>query len=142
MNEDILRADPRLRRWTIGMLILAGVLCVGALFAFQGWMGATIGDVESLEDVVVRLRRWTALALTGSALCLAILALLAARKGRLACLTGQWPLPGARVIRDTPMRRGEPARRIGRLLQVTALVLLVLAVVAALVSLRLFNLSR
>ena len=142
MSNDMLRADPRLRRRTIGILVAAAVLCVAAVLVFQRWMLGVADEVQSLDALVPRLQTWTALALTGSALCLAVLAWLAARSGRRACQSEQWPLPGARVIRDTPMRRGAPARRVGRLLQVTALALIALAIGAALVSLRLFDLSR
>ncbi len=142
MGNDMLRADPRLRRWTIGIFVTAAALCIAAALAFQRWMLDVAGNAQSLDALVPRLQAWTALALTGSAMCLAVLAWLAARNGRRACQTEQWPLPGARVIRDTPMRRGAPARRVGRLLQVTALALVALAIGAALVSLRLFNLSR
>jgi hypothetical protein len=67
------------------------------------------------------------MAMTGSAVCLALLAWYAAHKASRTRLVEQWPLPGTRVIRDTPIRRGAAARSIALLLNITAVVLLVLA---------------
>lgn len=138
MSDDILRADQRLRRLTTIALIVATLLCVVALIAFHRWMSG-IGDGQHVAHVVARMRSMIALALTGSALCMGALAWHAARSGQRARSSEQWPLPGARVIRDTPMRRGRAAARIGVLLQIAAVVLLVLAIAAGTVSWRLFS---
>ncbi|MBX3693391.1 hypothetical protein [Dokdonella sp.] len=135
MSDDILRADARLRRVTWIALAVAAVLCVVAILAFQRWLAGIAPDMP-LEMLQKYIRQFIALTVTGVSLCLALLAWLAARAGRRAVQARQWPIPGARVIRDTPIRRGEPAQRIGRQLQVLALVLLVFAAGSAMVSLR------
>jgi len=138
MSDEILRADQRLRRLTAIALIVATLLCVVAMIAFHRWMSG-IGDGQHVTHVVARIRSMIALALTGSALCFAALAWLAARSGQRARSSEQWPLPGARVIRDTPIRRGSAATRIGVLLQMAAVVLIVLAIAAGTLSWRLFS---
>lgn len=136
MSEEILRADARLRRITWIALAVAVVLCIVIVIAFGRWLAGTHFDMP-VEMLAKTVRRFIALTTTGIALCLAILAWLAVRAGRRTGQARQWPLPGARVIRDTPIRRGEAAQRIGRRLQALALVLLVFAVACAVLSLRL-----
>ncbi len=139
MSEEILRADPALRRKTTIVLGIAIVLAILALFLFQRWL---IGSIVSLDVqvAVVRMRGLIGIALTASAICLAVLAAYSARKGAQARAGARWPLADARVLRDTPIRRGAAALRIGRWLQVLAGVLVVLALATGGVSWRLFNL--
>ncbi len=137
MSDDILRADARTQKRTGIALGVATLACVGGLIAFQQWINAQVGDVHT-EVLIVRTRSLIGLAMTGAALCFALLAWQAARSGRLVSQHGQWPVPGARVVRDTPIRRGAAAMRIGRLLQVAAVVLLLLALGAGVLSWRLF----
>lgn len=138
MSDDMLRADQRLRRLTTIALVVATLVCLLAMFAFQRWING-IGEGQHVAQVVARIRSMIGLALTGSALCFAVLAWHAARIGQRARSSEQWPVPGARVIRDTPVRRGRAATRIGVLLQVAAVVLIVLASAAGTLSWRMFG---
>ncbi|MEO8010388.1 MAG: hypothetical protein ABI650_01960 [Dokdonella sp.] len=138
MSNEILRADARTRKRT-GIILGIGVLaCIATLYAFRLWLADTTTEMHT-DALIVRTRTLNGLALTGAALCLALLAWQAARSGRLACQHAQWPLPGARVVRDTPIRRGAAAMRVGRLLQVAAVVLIALALAAGLLSWRLIG---
>ena len=140
MSDDVLRADPRLRRTTLAIVGVAAVLAVLGVFCFQQWL-TSIGEQPGTDLLILRLRRMIALALTGSAICLALLAWYSAHKGTRAVQVRQWPLPGARVLRDTPIRRGPVAERIGRWLQVGALVLLVLAAATGIASWRMLTVA-
>lgn len=140
MSEDIVRADRRLRRQTIAVLGIATVVALLCIHYFQRWLLGIAGLSEP-QALILRMRSLLGVALTGSAICLALLGGYSARKGQRALKFQQWPLPGARVLRDTPLRRGPAAQRIGRLLQVSAIVLLVLAVATGAVSWRLLMLS-
>lgn len=135
MNDDLVRADPRLRRNTLIALGLAAALAVGAILFFQQWLN-TVGANSGTDILILRLRRMIGIGMTGSALCLALLAWYAAHQSSRTKLAGQWPVPGTRVIRDTAIRRGPAASHIARLLQMTALVLLVLAFSTGYFSLR------
>ena len=126
MSDDIVRADPRLRRKTLFALGLAAVLALVAIIFFQRWLNG-IGAISGTDLLILRLRRMIGIGMTGSALCLALLAWYAAHQASKTKVAGQWPPPGARVIRDTAVRRGPTAGNIVRLLQLTAVVLLVLA---------------
>jgi hypothetical protein len=122
----MLHADPRLRRQTVMALGLAAIIAVIAMILFKHWLDG-IGALPGTDILIYRLRRMIGIGMTGSAVCLALLAWYAAHKSSRTRLVEQWPLPGTRVIRDTPIRRGAAARSIARLLNITAVVLLVLA---------------
>jgi hypothetical protein len=135
VNDDVLRADARLRRTTLAILGIAVLAALSGMAWFQHWL-AGIGELPGTDLLILRLRRMIALALTASAICLSLLAWYAAHKGTRAVKLRQWPLPGTRVLRDTPIRRGDAAERIGRWLQVGALVLLALAAATGIASWR------
>jgi hypothetical protein len=120
---------------TLAIVGIAAVSAVAGMAWFQHWL-AGIGELPGTDLLILRLRRMIALALTGSAICLALLAWYSANKGTRAVKLRQWPLPGTRVLRDTPVRRGEVAQRIGRSLQVAALVMLALAAATGIASWR------
>ena len=138
MNTDIQRADLRLRRLTVVVLSVAVLIALALLFAVQHWMTNVAASMPA-ERLVTSLRRWIGVAMAASALCLALLAGQAARLARGAHAQQRWPLAEARVLRDTQIRRGEFATRIGHLLNVVAVVLVVLALAAALLGWRLFT---
>jgi len=136
----MLRADPRLRRQTLLALALAAILAVVAVLLFHDWLSG-IAAIPGTDLLILRLRRLIGIGMTGSALCLAVLAWYSARKAAKVKIFQQWPLPGVRVLRDTPIRRGLAARSMGRWLNAAAAVLMLLAFAAGLVSWRLLSLS-
>ena len=140
MSDDILRADTGLRRLTFIALGVALMAAIAAVFLFQQWLNG-IATVPGTDLLIMRLRRLIGLALTGSAICLALLAWYSAHKASKVRLIQQWPLPGVRVIRDTPIRRGAAALSIGRRLNLATGVLILLAVITGLISWRLLSLS-
>lgn len=140
MSDDVLRADPRLRRQTLVVLALAIVIAVTCTYFSLRWL-LGVADLSATDVLILRMRSMIGLAVAGCAACLALLAGYSARKGQRALRFQQWPLPAARVLRDTPIRRGRTAQRIGRLLQVSAVVLALLAVATGAVSWRLLMLS-
>ncbi len=140
MPDDMLRADPRLRRQTVAALAIAVILAVAAVFWFQSWLSG-IATIPGTDLLILRLRRLIGIALTGSAICLAALAWYSAQKAAKVKIFQQWPLPAVRVLRDTPIRRGDAALAIRRRLNVAAGVLLLLAFATGVVSWRLLSLS-
>lgn len=136
----MLRADPRLRRQTLLALALAAILAVVAVLLFHDWLSG-IAAIPGTDLLILRLRRLIGIGMTGSALCLAVLAWYSARKAAKVKVFQQWPLPGVRVLRDTPIRRGLAARSMGRWLNAAAAVLMLLAFATGLVSWRLLSLS-
>ncbi|GAA0706974.1 hypothetical protein [Dokdonella soli] len=138
MTTDIQRADPRLRRITVVVLVVATLAAALFVFALQRWM---LQQVERLptEQMIVELRHWIGMLLTGSGLCLLVLAGYAARLARRVIAERRWPLAGTRVLRDTPIRRDAAALRLARLLNLVAVALIALAIGVGVVSWRLFT---
>jgi len=139
LADDILRADPRLRRTTLLVLGAAMALAGVGLFFGHKWLSEVAAQTDT-HSLVRELRRIIGIALTGSAICLALLAWYAARKATQVKSHQQWPAPGVRVLRDTRIRRGEAALRIGKLLMFICLALLALSVLMGLVVWRLLSL--
>ena len=79
MTDDMLRADPRLRRQTLLALALAAILAVVAVFLFHDWLSG-IAAIPGTDLLILRLRRLIGIGMTGSALCLAVLAWYSAHK--------------------------------------------------------------
>lgn len=140
MSIEIQRADVRLRRLTVVALAVAAVAAAGCALAFQRWMLHQAAALP-VEQLIVRLRHWLGFATAASGLCLLLLAGHSARTARRVARQRRWPLAEARVLRDTPIRRGEAALRLGRLLDALAIVLAVLAAGLGAVSWRLFALT-
>lgn len=134
----MLRADARLRRQTLIALSLASILAVVAIVGFRHWL-AGLGMSDGTDLLILRLRRMIGIGLTGSAICAALLAWYVAHQASRVRATGQWPIPGARVIQDTAIRRGDAARKIITMFQATALVLLVLVFALGYGSVRLLG---
>ena len=78
-------------------------------------------------------------AMTGSAICLAMLAWYATHKAAGIHAHEQWPLPGTRVLRDTRILRGEAALRVARWLRIASLVLMLLVVGIGITSWRMLS---
>jgi hypothetical protein len=138
MAEEILRADQRLRRTTAIALVLALIAALVLVFVFQAWMSRWISTMPT-PAVVIELRRGAAFALVASGLCLLLLGGYAARIATRIQQKRRWPLDGARVLRDTVVRRGEAALGLGRLLNVAAITLVLMAAGVGLVSWQLFR---
>lgn len=136
----MLRADPSLRRQTFVALAIAAILAVAAVFWFHSWLTA-IAAVPGTDLLILRLRRLIGIALTGSAICLALLAWYSAHKATKVKTFQQWPLPTVRVLRDTRIRRGAAAAAIRRRLNAAAGVLLLLAFAVGVISWRMLSLS-
>lgn len=141
MSIEIQHADSRLRRVTAIVLVLATIAAAWTVFAFHQWM-LQQATALSAEQMIVRLRHWIGLATTASGLCLLLLAGYSARNARRIAEQRRWPLADARVLRDTPVRRGDVALRLGRLFNAVAVVLILLALGVGLLSWRLFALAR
>ncbi len=138
MSEEIQRADVRLRRMTVVVVAVAALAALASVIAFQRWL-ADLAATLPTELLIARMRHWIGIGATAGSICILLLAGHAAIHARRINAGQRWPAEQARVLRDTVVRRGEAALRIGRLLNITALVLIVVGVAAALLSWRLFS---
>lgn len=140
MPIDIQRADPRLRRRSPIVLALSTVAAIACVVTFHHWITQQAASLPT-ELLIAQLRRWIGIALTASGLCLLLLAGYAARLARRVIAARRWPLADARVLRDTPILREAAALRLGRWLNIVAIVLVVLAVAAGVLGWRLSMLT-
>lgn len=140
-STEIQRADPRLRRVFAIVLTLSALAAVALVFTFHRWLSYR-ADALSIDQLVAQLRSWMAATAMTIDLCLLFLAAYAARTARRVGEQRRWPLADARVLRDTPIRRGAPALRLGWWLNATAIALALLALGIGLVGWRLFALAR
>src|SRR5262245_56059805 len=130
---DIRKADPGFRRLAL-LALIAGV-CAGALLIgvfdryrepMADWVRADSGrGAQRLELIFV------AFAVLLVAPLVAMAAYLSSLGGR-TVRAGEYPPPGARVIRDTPIVRGREALSRGRTLQGLATLLSAASVVIGL----------
>ena len=138
MDNELQRADPRLRRRTAVVLVLAALAATVVLVVVVRWMSAH-ATATSPQQLLVDMRRWLGATAFGCALCLAALGIHAWSKARHAFAEKRWPLREARLLRDTRVRHGEKALSIARTLRLVALSLFLVAAAMAVLGLRLLT---
>jgi hypothetical protein len=127
-DQSVVRADPRARR--LALLLLAGGTVAGVLVL--GWILPWL--LESLEEAADTGR------VSYRAICIGFLVFVGAialgvtaigvsiaRNGSRVIAAGRFPLPGARVVRDTRVQTGRAAMVVGRGQRVIGFLLIVLA---------------
>lgn len=129
MTVQILRAPPLKQRLTkLALWIGAGAAFVAATeYWLFPWLRVWL-SVKDEADLLFRLR----VVFGGLALGILAAAVYAFDTGRRVLRAGQWPLPGAFVLRDTPVVTGRGVRWRGWGMIVWAALAAVLAVFAAL----------
>ncbi|MBX3688194.1 hypothetical protein [Dokdonella sp.] len=136
MNEEIQRADPRYRRQTLAVLVIAVVIAVAALFAIQHWM-RNQAIVLTPEQALRQIRLWTAITVLLSGVCLLSLAAYFWQQAAKTLRARRWPPPGMRLLRDHRILHGDTAQPVVLRLRLSAVVLLVLTVGFGLIAWRL-----
>lgn len=111
---------------SFAVLALAAIAAFILMFVFQRWLVRTTGAMPTAQ-LIVQLRAWIGSALVASGVCLLLLAGYSARLARRIVEQGRWPLAGARVLQDTPIRRNAEAAKIARKMNIAAIVLMLLA---------------
>ncbi len=115
---EVQRADPATRTRALVAIALIAVLGWAAYFALQDWLARLAGAEpahmrESLERALV----WGS---WGAMLPVTVLAGWLWQYGARVGRAGRFPAPGAKVVRDTPVLHGDPARLRGTALKVLA----------------------
>jgi hypothetical protein len=137
MNVEIQPADVRLRRVSAVVLLLALLAAVATVLLARDWMIAR-AVASTPTQLVAQMRQWIGIAAIAAGACLLLLAIHAWRLSRATRAQQRWPLIEARVLRDTPVRHGEAALRIGRMLHVVSLLLFGFAAAIVAIGWRLF----
>ena len=138
MPTDIQAADRRLQRVTAIVLVLAVIVAIVLVVAFQHWLTVQANRLPT-EQLIVQLRRGIGFATFAVGLCLLLLAGFAARLARRIIGERRWPLAETRVLRDTPIRRDADAKKIAGWLNAATLALLLVAAATVVLSWRLFT---
>jgi hypothetical protein len=126
MNIEIHRADPQLRRLTLVVLAFAMLAAILLMAWFHRWLDRSTLQMPS-ERLMLEMHRMIGITSTASGICVLLLAGYAARLGRRVIDARRWPLRGSRVVLDTRVRTGDAAVAFGRMLNIVAVVLIVLA---------------
>lgn len=128
MADQYLRpADPRLRRRASLLTLLLLIAGTIALLVLHGYLGSMRELYGKDEDIAfARLIQVVRLAAIVSSICFLALGFWLWRLGRSVLRTGEFPPPGARLVKDTAVRTGPRARTIGNLLLLAAAALAVL----------------
>jgi hypothetical protein len=112
---EIQRADPQLRR--IAGLVFVALVVAGSvvLLALQSWLSGVAQAAPSTARTQLLIAFGGLVAIS----CVTLLAFAVCfwRTAGQVLATQQFPPPGMRVIRDTPVLRGAAAMRRGRILQ-------------------------
>ena len=137
---EILRADPRLRRQAMILLVVVTALGSAAIQWLLPWANATVEEAVRSGMPRSAVCKSTLAVLSVFAFAVAAFGLHTARMGRRIRAAGQFPLPGARVIRDTRVIRGRAADMLGRAQTFLGAALIVLC--AALVALTSYGLAK
>jgi hypothetical protein len=115
---DIRKADAAFRRLAIGVLVTGTCAAALLILVVERYRGAL---AEWVRADAGRSAQRIELVLAGFAVLLAaplvVMAMYLSSLGRRTVLTGEFPPPGFRVIRDTPIARGPAALSRGRSLQ-------------------------
>jgi hypothetical protein len=132
---EIQRADPQLRR--IAGLLFAALVVAGsvALLALQSWLSDVAKAAPSTTGTQLLIAFGGLVAISCATLLAAAVCL--SRTAAQVLATKQFPPPGMRVIRDTPVLRGAAAMRRARILQSIGAALVVCGVALAVAAWRL-----
>lgn len=123
--DEVQPADPVTRRRALIAVAVVALAGWGLYFGLGHWLaglrGSSPAHVQAaLESALV----WSSWA---TFLPVAVLAACMWRYGTRVCSAERFPAPGAKVVRDTPVLHGQPARRRGTALRVLALCLALLS---------------
>jgi len=121
VNPEIIPADKRQRRLAMLAAVVVSVAGVAMIFVLRGYLGELEGLAKEHPHEAAR----KALRLTGIVAVVGGLSFVGAgwwlwRLGRRINLSGRFPPPGAKVVRDTRVRTGGQARAVANLAQLAA----------------------
>jgi hypothetical protein len=131
MNE-IQRADPVARRRAVWVVVIGSLIGGVAIFAFERYRPGLEQWLVSDPDLLAP--RLTTVTLFLAVIITAPLFVVAAYlwvRGTSVCRYQRFPLQGERLLRDTPVVRGQAAAVRGRVLQFFAVGLAVMATLLA-----------
>jgi hypothetical protein len=133
--SEIHRADPALRRHAVVVVLVIAALLATGLVVLQRWYASVaLLPPDDAWAELLSVVTWIGIVILLFVIAASVYAL---RLGGRIKRAGQYPLPGARTIRDTAILDGKPARSRGNHIQAIGAMLLVLAVLLLVLCFRL-----
>ena len=123
---DIQPADPAQRRHVAIALFSAAVALLALVVGFELWLQHVSEQLDTLH-LIAKIKPMLAVCLALIALCIACLGMHLIVRGKRVAEDRRFPARDTRTIRDTRVREGNDAVRIGVASQIGGLVLCVLA---------------
>jgi hypothetical protein len=115
VSEEVLRADPKLRRKTLIRLVVLAAVGAVVLGCVLPWFLEFLREAKSVGTIRTRVICYGFLVfLSGLAVLVAGFGFGVVRDGRKVVHLEQFPLPDAVVLRDTRILRGQQARLVGK----------------------------
>ncbi|MCK5439563.1 MAG: hypothetical protein KAI97_06450 [Gemmatimonadetes bacterium] len=128
MNAKMIHADNRLRVYTA----IALVVIIVCGFVTYDWTQRALAEIEKLAQydrqlAFDRAASFLKMAAAVVGVTTALVGVSEARKARRSLATGEWPPPGTRVLMDTPVVEGGPARRRAKFVIALSMAMLTIA---------------
>ena len=130
---DIQPADPAQRRRVAIILFAAAVALLAVVVAFELWLQHVSAE-QNTQGLIAKIKPMLAVCLALIALCVAALGMHLIVRGKHIVEDRRFPARDTRTIRDTLVREGDEAARLGFASQVGGLILCVLALVVTVIG--------
>ncbi|HZP67161.1 MAG TPA: hypothetical protein VFB32_12740 [Rudaea sp.] len=127
---EIQPADLAQRRRVMIVLGAAAVVLIAIAIAFEYWLRHALTSYTPAE-LVLRVKDMLFVYVVLIAICLVALGVHFVLRGRRIVADGRYPARDARVVRDTPVREGAEAVRIGNVSQATGAALCIAGLAVA-----------
>ncbi|HST27785.1 MAG TPA: hypothetical protein VLK26_05390 [Rudaea sp.] len=127
---QIQKVDPVYRRRVLAILAIAAIAMLALLFGFSHWLQHAAQDMDTarLQASVKRLIAGCVILMT---LCLLLLGRHLLLRGRRIVRDRRYPANDSRPLRDTLVREGDEAIRVGNASRVAGLIACLLGVAVA-----------
>ncbi len=126
--SEIQRADPNARQKTIKYILVMIVVFAPTIYWLNDNMKFIEKWVAEPDETVKRIKIILSILITIGATLLLVASIYIFRIANAVLGSGRYPPPNIKVIRDTRIRHGVTARRIGRLMQGFGMITLVFLV--------------
>jgi hypothetical protein len=126
-------ADPALRRRVAIILGVAVIVLIAVFWFVRHWLIQTSAHL-STADLISTIRHALSVCITLIVACLLLMGRHLLLRGRRIMRDRRYPANDARVLRDTPIREGEAAVRIGNASRVAGLIACLLGLATAIVG--------
>jgi hypothetical protein len=129
-DMQIQAADPIYRRRVLAIVVIAAVAMLALLFGFTHWLLHAAQDMDTTR-LQASIKHLDAGCVILMSVCLLLLGRHLLLRGRRIVRDRRYPANDARPLRDTPVREGDEAVRIGNGSRVAGLIACMLGVAVA-----------